>query len=139
MYLCRIIIYIYIEYRIAPIIRTPFTKLSSRQYMWTTWSICELYALMYCNSRLCRSSSFCCTFFVSFEPLYRAWNISKETTLCHFYEYNLFGKLWFTSLERHKPFASKKHASGLCRSRDVSHLHACCLQMVYLSLFFWET
>ena len=37
--------------------------------------------------------------------------------LCKF-----FDKLWFMSLERHKPFASRKHANGLCRSRDVNHL-----------------
>ena len=46
---------------------------------------------------------------------------------------NILGKLRFTSLERRKPFASRKNANGLGLSRDENHLHVFCLQMVYLS------
>ena len=46
-----------------------------------------------------------------------------------------FGELWFTSLEQHEPFTSRKHANGLFRSRDGNHLHAFSRKMVYLSLF----
>ena len=44
-----------------------------------------------------------------------------------------FDKLWFTSPERHKPFASKEHTNGVCRSRDLNHLHFFYIQMVYVA------
>ena len=52
-------------------------------------------------------------------PCYPLWN---------------FGKFCSTSLERHKPFASRKYANGFCVSGDVNHLQVFRLEMVYLSI-----
>ena len=47
-----------------------------------------------------------------------------------------FGKLWFRSLERHKPFTSRIHANGYCLSRDVNHLQVFLpLNSLFLSIF----
>ena len=63
--------------------------------------------------------------------------LSSNVNLCimkHIFAYSKYGKLWFASLEQHKPFVCRRHANGLRLSSDINHLQTFNMQIVYVAL-----